>query len=568
MHKPLKCADDIKQRPFTPQAHQLRVTKEFLETNKRGLLFWHQLGSGKTCACYMAVDEYRKKKEKKKVFIIAPAALASTHRDQYCTFCGANPNEFFRDFHFYSYNDRAGITKKMSTVNLDDSIIILDEVQDIINGKGNYSPTLSAVYDKVLRASRSKVIILSATPSYNEFGFALLFNLLEPGLFPIIESEFLEAIRNREYLYEKLKGLISYVPVPNPELYPVRVTPDVLDVIPMSAFQFLQYKTVRDHEIEQVKIKNDQIANAIRVGKRKQADKLKALQFIQISKLKSRQLCNFAYPEELSDSLKESPDEDEEKNQVDILGPDNDLNADWILNDPEDTHIKKMKEYSPKMAKLIHRLLTFPGKHMVYGWFKTKYGLNLMYTYLKHCGLESLIFSGDLSSDDKRAKLINQFNHEDNKRGEKYKVIFVSGAGAMGISLFGIRHIHIFEASLNEFITVQAEGRAFRTMSHHQLPPEERNVQVYRYLTTLPKDQAHYEDGLSTEQQIHQLGMNKLRAVEAIMEIMKRSAFDCREPYNHAIKDCHDYDLPPIVQKDDYDFHDNPYDEAAEVFEV
>jgi len=566
MHKALKCADDVKQRPFTPQAHQVRVTKEFLETNKRGLLFWHQLGSGKTCACYMAVDQYRDKKAKgKKVYILGPAALASTHRDQYCELCGAHPKEYFRDFHYYSYNDRAGIAKKMAAVNMDDSIIIIDEVQDVINGKGNNSPSLTAVYDKVLRAARAKVILLSATPFYDEFGSALMINLLEPGSVPMVEGEYLSLIKNKEYLYEKLRGLISYVPVPNPELYPTRVEPDIVDVIPMSKEQFAQYSTVRDEELEKNRIRDEQIAAALRRGNRKQADKLKALQFIQMSKLKSRQLCNFSYPSSVFPSDDGDEDEDvEEKEHAGVVNIKNDLNARWILDDPEDTHVANMKEYGPKMAKLIWRLLTLPGKHMVYGWFKSRYGLNLIYTYLKHCGVESLIFSGDLTTDDKRAAVINKFNADDNIRGEKYKVVLVSGAGAMGISLFGIRHLHVFEASMNEFITVQAEGRAFRTMSHHQLPPEERNVQVYRYFTSLPAD-ARYVEPTSTEQQVHQRGMEKMKAVQAILEVMKRASFDCRESYNHAIKDCHDYDAPPTEEADDYDFQEDPYEEVIEV---
>ena len=46
-NKPLACKPQASYKSFTPQYHQTRVTQEFLNTSKRGLLFYHALGSGK-----------------------------------------------------------------------------------------------------------------------------------------------------------------------------------------------------------------------------------------------------------------------------------------------------------------------------------------------------------------------------------------------------------------------------------------------------------------------------------------------------------------------------------------
>ena len=565
-NKKLKCQSGVVKKQFVPQAHQLRVVREFLETNKRGLGFFHALGSGKTCAAYLAVDSYRKTKGKKIVYILSPASLASSHQHQYCNVCGEFPHEFNDNFKFYSYNDRQGIIKNLPK-NMNNSIIIIDEVQEVLNGKENKSATLTHVYDTVLKADNVKIILLSGTPCYTPFQCSLFLNLLDPGITSFDEDTFMNDIRRENYLFNKCRGLISYVPIPNKELYPERVTPDIVDTFPMSQHQYSEYKTARQKELLQFS-QDDAIQRALKKGEYGKAKMLKAMEFIRLTKLKSRQVCNFSYPIDISV-------EDEFEEEDEYPAKKSDKNASWILEDPTDIHVKNLKIYSPKMAKLIHRCLTLPGKHMVYGWFKSRYGLYLIEAYLRHCGVTPLLFSGDLGSDQRREALIAKFNSEDNIRGEKHKVILVSGAGAMGISLFGIRHFHNFESGLNEFVSIQAEGRAFRTMSHHQLPPDERNVQVYRYFTGLPLtedgsiDTSIGEDQ-TTEQQMYVRGMKMLKKTEEVLDIMKRASFDCRESYNKAIKNCYDFDVikKDNNQDDDYDFGGINIVYEEEVFEL
>lgn len=546
-HKSLKCDPTDKIRPeFKPQEHQLRVVREFLESKKRGLLFYHALGSGKTCAAYLAIDAYRRLKEKRRVYIIAPASLASSHKKQYCDVCGESPEKFEFTFRFYSYNDRQGIAKKLPR-DLNDSIILVDEVQEILNGKQNSSESLSKVYDTILRAKNAKVIILSGTPCFTPHQASLLMNLLDPGIVSMNETAFKEDSSNEHYLYLKFRGLISYVPVPDESKYPRHAGPRIEEYFEMSKYQYETYLTVRGQELDRMKVTEDAIKLAMRRGDHKQVKKLKALKYMQSTNLLSRQICNFAYPPEAKKVAKVS-----------------DKNAKWILEGGMEV-MEKLGEYSPKMKKLIERCLSLPGKHMVYGWYKTSYGLHLIYTFLKHCGISPLIFSGDTGNDQQRAALIDKFNAVENARGEINKVILVSGAGAMGISLFGIRHFHNFEAGLNEFISFQAEGRAFRTMSHAQLPKEEWTVQVYRYFSCNPKTgkYEHHED-LSTEEMAYIRGKRKMENTVRVLDIMKRAAFDCSESYNSAIRNCYVYG-PEDNYFADYNFEgDDPFQNDTE----
>ncbi len=81
------------------------------------------------------------------------------------------------------------------------------------------------------------------------------------------------------------------------------------------------------------------------------------------------------------------------------------------------------------------------------------------------------------------------FNHTKNVRGEYIQLILISSSGAEGISLTCVRQVHIMEPYWNYIRVDQVFGRAIRMMSHMNpdLPEEERNVEQYLYITTLPK---------------------------------------------------------------------------------
>jgi hypothetical protein len=289
MPKIVKCPSISRSNKFTPLAHQVRLATEFLNTDKRGLLLYHALGSGKTCALYLAIDKYRKANSNMKVYIFLPASLTETHRYNYCNLCGDDPHGFDRDFTFISYNDRRGIVGIVNSIrrDLDNSIIVIDEVQDVLNGKGNNSETLTSVYDAVLKASGSKILLLSATPIFTEYHLSLLLNLLHPGITPLNETEFLQLIDNSTYVFNICRGLISYVPIPDYTLYPRRVKPDIIYNIPMSDYQFDEYTTIRSAEIKAFNSLETQIAKEKNVKKLQQ---LEASRFIQTTKLLSMEL--------------------------------------------------------------------------------------------------------------------------------------------------------------------------------------------------------------------------------------------------------------------------------------
>ena len=82
---------DKESKTFTPLAHQLIVQRYLnIATPYRGLLFYHGLGSGKTCSSISIIEGMV---QDKRVYVMTPASLQANYRTQ-MRFCG---NQLFRN---------------------------------------------------------------------------------------------------------------------------------------------------------------------------------------------------------------------------------------------------------------------------------------------------------------------------------------------------------------------------------------------------------------------------------------------------------------------------------------
>jgi superfamily II DNA or RNA helicase len=174
---------------------------------------------------------------------------------------------------------------------------------------------------------------------------------------------------------------------------------------------------------------------------------------------------------------------------------------------------KNLLNISPKISHVLLNLIkNLNSKHVIYSFYKTKGGIQLIFSLLKHCGIKAEIFSGDIDAK-KREDILNKFNSIDNRRGKLIKVLLVTEAGAEGISIFECNNIHILESSPKENRTRQAIGRVIRYKSHEKLPADEQYVNVWRYWSTIPKsenkkealvDELLYKRGISLENQFNE----------------------------------------------------------------
>ena len=122
--------------------------------------------------------------------------------------------------------------------------------------------------------------------------------------------------------------------------------------------------------------------------------------------------------------------------------------------------------YSRKFMSVITNIVShWKSKHVVFSFFKSKSGVNMLHALFKMCGIKTEIYSGDIS-DSKRKKILKEFNSEKNRYGDKIKVLLVTEAGAEGINILEAQHMHILESSTREMKIQQAIGRVVRYKSH------------------------------------------------------------------------------------------------------
>jgi hypothetical protein len=88
-----------------------------------------------------------------------------------------------------------------------------------------------------------------------------------------------------------------------------------------------------------------------------------------------------------------------------------------------------------------------------------------------------------------RKEILNAFNTNENKYGQRCLIIMITQAGAEGISLFNVRQVHILEPYWNNVRVRQVIGRARRIRSHINLPKDQQNVTVFKYILRFAENQ-------------------------------------------------------------------------------
>jgi hypothetical protein len=241
----------------------------------------------------------------------------------------------------------------------------------------------------------------------------------------------------------------------------------------------------------------------------------------------------------------------------------------------------QLATFSPKYAAILERIRVSPGPALVYSQFKTLEGLGIFAAALraapeKYLPLDIIqeadgtwvipdalmeagrpryiLYTGDQALD-KRRLLLQLYNADvgglppklsaqcaallagapDNRDGRIARVFMITQSGAEGISLFNTRQVHIMEPYWNNVRLQQVIGRAIRTCSHMNLPWEDREVEVYTYLSVFTEQQKaegarHVimaDKGMTTDQNIFDIATKKQKLADGLSEVLQEAAIDC-----------------------------------------
>jgi Helicase conserved C-terminal domain/SNF2-related domain len=571
----LKCPFK-RQNKFIPQKHQEFIADYFKKTPYKGLVLFHKLGSGKTCTSIISSEMFlsRFPKFNDTIYVLSPGSLRSNFINEYCSVCGTN---HLQRFVFITYNTNV---EKFLPDSFDNSIVIIDEFHTVINGVLNGTKNYVAIFNLLVK-SNCKILLLSGTPIYasvEEIG--VIINLLKPGQLKQIDirkhyenniesQEILNLLDSQEERLKKLlSGIISYVG----DTLDQTQFPDIIQQEPFK-IEMSEYQTIGFSEaVEKEQIMLGSALDKLQkspVGSKEYKD-AKSIVALTSKNILSKSVSNICYPSDVQYQeylfrRKSGQNKDENKDDENEIGSvsleknfaafldrlkekDPNKNSQQVdinsikekIADKEIQHegwIEKNgfigSTYSRKVKKLLDNIVDhIESKHVVFSFFKERGGVDLIGTLLGLCGIKYLSYTGSTGSDSIRKSILDKFNNINNLYGEKYKVLLITDAGAFGINLKAVQHVHLFESEHIENKVRQIIGRASRFKSHIDLPLVQRKVNVWRYWSVYPKtiDGREIPETLAIDEKIYLSAKTYVVQLDKLTQLLIDSSIEKNSP--------------------------------------
>jgi len=517
-----------------PPQYLLQLPQQFVpafispKTPYKRILIYHRIGAGKTCTAVRVAENFKKIRN---IVVVLPAALKGNFRTELRSLCAGNayltdserktlsklhPSDTAYKaiiersdkridsyYKIYSYNKFIEYAKN-DKISLRNSLLIIDEIQNMISEDGTYYDELNRLIEKSPKDLR--IILLSATPMFDKPSeIGLTINLLKPTkLFPVgadFDKKFISVKKssngeiqtlpkNLDLFKEMIKGYVSYFKGAPSYVFPEMKIKYVNCV--MSNFQFASYKGVIRNESNDTKIKKSKLLNV---------NNLPNNFFIG-----TRYVSNIVFPNK---KVGEAGFKSFTKKKIQ----------------------NNLERYSIKFYMIMEKIKHSTGKIFIYSNFKEYGGLKSFIKVLEAFGYKSYadygegskrfaVWSGDENTIYKE-EIKGVYNMKSNLNGSRLKIILGSSSIKEGVSFSGVRQVHILDPYWNMSRLEQVIGRASRFCSHKDLPLEKRNVKVYIYLSTSP-------DGTETvDEYIKKLSMRKNKLISAFELAIKETAIDC-----------------------------------------
>lgn len=544
--------------------------------NNNSLLLYHSVGSGKTATAINIMKYYNKSYN---IILFIKAAL----RDGWIkelnlwNYPYNKQKKSFDNLYIYHYDSINGFNDFINDKKpLNNNFYIIDEAHNFINNvySNNRQNKIHGVSrmiyeyiynEKIKNKNQIKILLISATPLVNEpYELSILFNLLKPKCLPFNKSEFNNMfieenkkklyIINRNEFYKQTKNLISYYYGAIPNQYAI------------SKIKFINVMMSKYQEEIYLYYHLKELQNPAEWD---------------FYKIFSRQTSNFVFPyinnkingytrprpstyggetPEFIDNINNHLNsfekylddlyKDDLKSNKSIFNDIKEYNYNFNLIDKNINKccklLKALYNSSTKFLHIILKIIKSKGPVIVYTNFTMVEGISALSIYLKYFGFVKysdntkyikkynnkrfVEFHGMIKKE-LRDFYKNEFNKPENIYGELIKIFFVSSAGAEGITLYNVRQIHIVEPHWNEVRIQQVNGRGIRLCSHKNLPVDERNVKIYRYISIDNYDINHKI--LSTDQYLLHKSKQKEYINNQFLLLLKENSIDCELNKEH-----------------------------------
>lgn len=658
---------ELSEAKFELAPHQLFV-KNFLsfETPYNSLLLFHGLGSGKTCSAIGVSEDMRiylqQMNIQQKILIVAspnvqenfklqlfderklkedngvwdlqgctsnkllkeinPVSIRGLKKDKvistiknliknYYTFMGYTKFSLMIDKIESSLPKKGSnkAFKKKIQQEFNNRLIIIDEIHNIRTSSSiDNKKIVKSLFKLVQNANNMKLLILSATPMYNDYKEIIwLLNLMnlndnkseillkdifdQDGNF--ITKDGVEVGKNK--FIEKTRGYVSFIRGENPYTFPHRIFPSQFSK-ENTFMGDLKYPTQqingKDISSEPMKIIDTyqvEIGDYQELGYNYLANKISDREntFTGNENLGYNilqgpiQALNIVYPCDLLDNIKNNESIEHLDKNVSFIGKGGlhsvvtyDLNEETLTKNnykyKENIvekygrifHIDNIKRYSPKIYEICNHIINSTGIVLVYSQYIDgglipialaleelgfdRYGNNKSLISKEEKNNENIVpldpitnekvkssnkntnrssyimITGDAYHSHNNIEEVKAVTNENNKNGEKIKVILLSKAGSEGIDFKNVRSIHIMDPWYNMNRQEQIIGRGVRNFSHSSLDLKHRNTSIFLYGTLLKN-----KDIESIDNYIYRIAEKKAIQMGKITRLLKENSVDC-----------------------------------------
>lgn len=500
----------------------------FNTSNTKGMVFNHNMGSGKTKTALAIIDSAIESGYK--IMFIAPASLQENLYKEiadYNELLGRNLNKDIFKF----VNRSHTLVKNISKVNqepekivldvesiyknisqIENTLVVIDESHLIMQSISNGSAGAVEFYDLIMNSPNIRVIMLTGTIiNSRPFELAPMFNMLDGSrIFPEMESLFMEAfwdkekmeMRNRCKFQNRIMGLISRIDADamslqlvdgklekvksqNKNVFPEKYETQVLR-IPMSGRQVGLYMVRREKEIKENFNKKSQMPGRINSQKFSGREKESSTY-----RVRSRQCSNYAPPPEIESLYtSETGYTQEQIDEVMDKAKPEELESVKFIEIVElfNKHAKQKGIVYSQFTDIggngaLARFLVCPERgyqHIQFDENNKPTNLGPRTFALLNRGIDDLKNRYNI--------ILNIYNSESNDHGEELPYLLIGVSEVVGLDLKCTRFVIMMEPPFIYSPYTQLIARAVRYKSHLRLPPNEQNVQPYVLLAIYPNN--------------------------------------------------------------------------------
>jgi hypothetical protein len=564
----VKVADRLCNEELELSTYQT-VIRNFLsnDTPYNGLLLFHGLGTGKTCSAITVAEEHRQfLKEsglKRYIYVLGGLNIQDNFKKQLFdpshltqhgsdwTYKGCVGNTLLREisllgtkkeiiervqeviqkhYRFMGYRKFANYIheKRKELTELEHSMIVIDEVHNVKDETGRgFTP--SKALDLVTKKTTVKLLLLSATPMFNDPGEIIwILNLLnrndkryelkESDIFTK-EGDLRESEKHR--FLNHVRGYVSYVKGENPFTFPYRVYPSYFykhTMKPTKPFSmFDNDMTMKEMKTQVYPVALSDFQKMAYEKTISVASSTKTLSMGDSIPFLS--VLNMSYPKGTSIEYLIKGDTYEY-----YPGSERCFDA---------AHLPK---YSAKIAEICKQIQKSEGIVVVYSQL-LEGGVIPVALALESIGIKNwnkpllkgttqkgqysyCMLTGSPTLSPHPEEAIRLINTPENQNGDKIKVVLITKAASEGVDLKNIRQIHIMDPWWNLNRVEQIIGRGIRLCSHKSLPFEKRNAQIFLYTSYVGEMETvdHY---------MYRFAEEKAKKIGVVTRLLKENAMDC-----------------------------------------